>query len=322
VSASPPVLYDVVHTTAYDYSESVAVSHHVARLSPRGLPNQQPLHHDLQIEPPPAVMTTHTDYFGNAVTYFAMQGSHKRLTVRARSRVALQPTTVPSPLATPPWETVADRAALPLEAVEFLFDSGLIRPGADVVAYARASFRAGRPLLDAVLELTRRINDDFTFDTKATTITTSLAQVFKSRRGVCQDFARLEIACLRSLGLPARYVSGYLETVPLPGRPRMLGADASHAWLAVYCPDAGWIHVDPTNNVLPSCSHVTTAWGRDYDDVSPVRGVILGGGNHTLRVNVDVLRVEQSSDDDGTVDPADRGIAGEERRDRTDEGAG
>jgi transglutaminase-like putative cysteine protease len=323
VSASAPaVQYDVVHTTEYDYSESVAVSHHLARLSPRGLAHQQPLHHDLQIEPAPAVMTTHTDYFGNAVTYFAMQGAHKRLTVRARSRVAVQAATVPSPLTTPSWETVANRSALPLEALEFLFDSALIRPGADVVAYARASFRAGRPLLDAVLELTRRIHEDFTFDTKATTITTSLAQVFKSRRGVCQDFARLEIACLRSLGLPARYVSGYLETVPPPGRPRMLGADASHAWLAVYCPDAGWIHVDPTNNVLPSCSHVTIAWGRDYDDVSPVRGVILGGGNHTLRVNVDVLRVDQDSVADGAlVDHADVDIHAEERRGGTDEGA-
>ncbi len=149
-------------------------------------------------------------------------------------------------------------------------------------------------MLDAVLELTRRIHEEFTFDREATTIATPLADVFRSRRGVCQDFARLEIACLRSLGLPARYVSGYLETVPPPGRSRLLGADASHAWLAVYCPEAGWIHVDPTNNLLPSGTHVTVAWGRDYNDVSPIHGVILGGGNHTLRVNVDVLRLAES----------------------------
>ena len=237
--------YEVVHTTEYDYSESVAVSHHLARLSPRVLPHQQRLHHDLQIEPAPAVMTTHTDYFGNAVTFFAMQGAHKRLTVRARSRVALQATSLPSPSDTPPWEAVADRTALPLEALEFLFDSAPVPASAELADYARASFPPGRPLLDAVLELTRRIHEEFTFDPEATTIATPLADVFRSRRGVCQDFARLEIACLRSLGLPARYVSGYLETVPPPGRPRLLGADASHAWLAVYCPGAGWIRRRP-----------------------------------------------------------------------------
>jgi len=289
-----PVTYEVVHTTEYDYSESVAVSHHLARLSPRILPHQQRLHHELQIDPAPAVMTTHTDYFGNAVTYFGMQGAHKRLTVRARSRVALQATSLPAPSDTPPWETVADRTGLPLEALEFLFASALIPAGPQLAAYARAAFPPGRPLLDAVLELTRRIHDEFTFDREATTVATPLADVFKSRRGVCQDFARLEIACLRSLGLPARYISGYLETVPPADSSRLLGADASHAWLAVYCPDAGWIPVDPTNNLLPSVTHVTVAWGRDYGDVSPIHGVILGGGNHTLRVNVDVVRLPES----------------------------
>ena len=292
---TPLVQYEVVHTTEYAYSESVAVSHHQARLSPRILPHQQPLHHDLQIEPAPAVMTTHTDYFGNAVTFFAMQGAHKRLTVRARSRVALQATSVPSPSNTPPWEAVADRAALPLDALEFLFDSASIRANAEVAAYARAAFPPGRPLLDAVLDLTRRIHEGFTFDREATTVATPLADVFKSRRGVCQDFARLEIACLRSLGLPARYISGYLETVPPPDGARRVGADASHAWLAVYCPEAGWIQVDPTNNLLPSLAHVTVAWGRDYLDVSPIHGVILGGGKHTLRVNVDVVRLAEST---------------------------
>lgn len=290
----PPVQYEVVHTTEYDYSESVHVSHHMARLSPRLLPHQQPLHHDLQIDPPPAVTTTHTDYFGNAATFFAMQGAHKRLTVRARSRVALQPANVPAPSDTPSWEAAADRAALPLEALEFLFDSASVPANADLAAYALSSFGAGRPLLDAVLDLTRRIYEEFTFDPEATTVATPLADVFTSRRGVCQDFARLEIACLRSLGLPARYISGYLETLPPPNGARLVGADASHAWLAVYCPGAGWIPVDPTNNVLPSLRHVTVAWGRDYLDVSPIHGVILGGGKHTLRVNVDVLRLPET----------------------------
>jgi len=288
---SRPVRFEVVHITEYDYSEPVAVSLHQARLNPRVFSHQQHLLHDLEIEPAPAVTTTHTDYFGNAVTFFAMQGAHQRLTVRARSQVALQAISLPSPSETPRWETVADRATLPLEALEFVFDSASIPAGADLAAYGRAAFPPGRPLLEAVLELTRRIHQDFTFDSKATTVKTPLADVFRSRRGVCQDFARLEIACLRSLGLPARYVSGYLETAPPVGRPRLTGADASHAWLTVYCPGVGWIHVDPTNNLLPSRTHVTVAWGRDYTDVSPIHGVILGGGRHTLRVSVDVLRL-------------------------------
>jgi transglutaminase-like putative cysteine protease len=286
-------VYEVVHTTEYNYSEPVAVSHHLSHLAPRVLPHQQCLDHDLEIEPPPAVMTTHQDYFGNAVTFFAMQGAHKRLTVRARSRVALQATSLPSPPATPAWETAADRTTQPLEALEFLFDSASIPASAGLAAYARAAFPPGRPWLEAVLDLTRRIHQEFTFDPTSTTVKTPVADVFRLRRGVCQDFARLEIACLRSLGLPARYVSGYLETAPPPGRARLRGADASHAWLAAYCPKIGWIHVDPTNNLLPSTRHVTVAWGRDYNEVSPIHGVILGGGKHTLQVSVDVLRLPE-----------------------------
>jgi transglutaminase-like putative cysteine protease len=188
-----------------------------------------------------------------------------------------------------PWEAAVDQSALPLEALEFVFPAGLIA-SAELREYAAASFPAGRPIMEAVVDLTQRIHGDVTFDPKATTIATPLDDVFQSRRGVCQDFARLEIACLRSIGVPARYVSGYLETVPPPGRTRLLGADASHAWLAVYCPQVGWVHVDPTNNLLPSGTHVTLAWGRDYSDVSPVRGVMLGGGQHSLTVHVDVIR--------------------------------
>jgi transglutaminase-like putative cysteine protease len=161
------------------------------------------------------------------------------------------------------------------------------------VAYARPSFPAGRALLEAVVDLTARIHKDFTFDPEATTVTTSLAEVFRLRRGVCQDFTRFEIACLRSLGIPTRYVSGYLETAPPPGMPRRIGADASHAWLTFHCPGAGWIDVDPTNNLLPSTGHVTLAQGLDYGDVSPIRGVILGGGQHSLQVSVDVIRVSE-----------------------------
>lgn len=283
--------YDVIHTTEYDYSESVVVAHHVARLRPRTLPYQQCLSHELAIQPAASVTSAHEDYFGNSVTVFAMQGAHKDLVIRAHSTVTVSGLELPPPRETPPWEAAADRAALPFDAVEFVFDSTASRTQSIVDAYARVSFPAGRPLLEAVLQLTGRIHDEFTFDPKATTVATPLAEVFASRRGVCQDFARLEIACLRSLGIPARYVSGYMETVPPPGTPRLLGADASHAWLTVYCPGIGWIPVDPTNNVLPSDTHVTLAWGRDYSDVSPIHGVILGGGAHALRVHVDVVRL-------------------------------
>ena len=178
-----------------------------------------------------------------------------------------------------------------LEASEFLYDSPLIKMDDAFAEYAAASFPKSRPTLAAVLDLTRRIHDDFSFDQEATTVSTPVRDVLKKRRGVCQDFAHLQIACLRSLGLPARYVRGYLRTYPPPGKERLVGADVSHAWLSVYCPGAGWLDVDPTNNVFPSDRHVTVAWGRDYSDVSPIRGVVLGGGGHELKVSVDVTQI-------------------------------
>jgi transglutaminase-like putative cysteine protease len=293
--------YEIVHTTEYDYTDSVALSHHVARLSPRTLSHQDSLAHELRVNPPAAVTSTHEDYFGNAVTFFAMLGAHKQLTVRARSQVSLSAPPLPAPSDTPAWETATDQTTLPFEALEFTFDGMAGKSASEMETFARQSFPPGRPLLDAVMDLTGRIHAQFTFDPKATTVATPLAEFFRARRGVCQDFARLEIACLRALGLPVRYVSGYLETVPPPGTPRLLGADASHAWLSVYCPGIGWIQVDPTNNLLPSDRHVILAWGRDYSDVSPIRGVILGGGDHSLQVNVDVIRLEADESDPGAI---------------------
>jgi transglutaminase-like putative cysteine protease len=288
---SSPVTYEVTHTTRYVYTNSVSVSHHLARLSPRALPYQECLHHELVVTPEPAVRTAHTDYFGNAMTFFAMQGAHKELTVTATSRVTVAPRALPVPSETPSWELAADQSVLPLEALDALFDALSFESVPAFEEYARRSFPSGRPLMEAVLELTHRIYEDFTFDPRATTVNTSLSEVFRMRRGVCQDFARFEIACLRSLGLPAHYISGYLETAPPPGKPRHVGADASHAWLAVFVPGTGWVDLDPTNDVVPSTRHVTLAWGRDYGDVSPVHGVILGGGGHTLQVSVDVSRM-------------------------------
>lgn len=284
--------YDVIHTTEYDYAESVSVAHHVARLRPRTLPQQDCQQHELSITPSPAVTSQYDDYFGNAVTFFGVQGAHSTLVVKAHSTVTVTSPVLPVPQETPAWETTIDRESLPFEAIEFVFDSPESRTLFGVETFARASFPAGRSLLAAVVDLTERINREFTFDPKATTVATPLAEVFASRRGVCQDFARLEIACLRSLGIPARYVSGYLETDPPQQTPRLIGADASHAWLAFHCPGVGWIPVDPTNNCLPTDRHITLAWGRDFSDVSPIRGVILGGGAHTLNVHVDVIRLE------------------------------
>jgi transglutaminase-like putative cysteine protease len=260
---------------------------------PRVCPGQECLQHDLQIDPAPATVRSHQDYFGNTVTVFIVDRAHKELTVRATSTVKVHARSRPASETTPRWEEARDFDALPLEAVECLFDSASIAASDAVAGYAHPSFAPRRPLLQAVADLMGRIHGDFTFDPEATTVTTPLRDVLSLRRGVCQDFARLAIACLRSQGLAARYVSGYLETVPPPGAPRLAGVDASHAWLAVYCPGLGWIDVDPTNNLFPSTTHVTLAWGRDYADVSPVRGVILGGGQHSLQVSVDVLRAPE-----------------------------
>jgi transglutaminase-like putative cysteine protease len=289
-STEAAATYEVVHTTKYKYSETVSVSHHLARVKPREFPGQECLAHELLIDPAPAVVRSHRDYFGNTVTFFIVERAHSELTVRATSTVKVVSRQRPAPASTPPWEAARDYDALPLDALECLFDSASIAASDAVAGYAHPSFAPRRPLLEAVADLMRRIHADFTFDPKATTVTTPLRDVLSLRRGVCQDFARLAIACLRSFGVAARYVSGYLETLPPPGAPRLAGVDASHAWLAVYCPGLGWVDADPTNNMFPLTTHVTLAWGRDYADVSPVRGVILGGGQHSLQVSVDVLR--------------------------------
>ena len=197
----------------------------------------------------------------------------------------------------PAWDEVArslpsDLSDAGVDAYQFVFESPRIPQGAAFAAYALPSFPPGRPLTEALLDLTARIYKEFRFDSKATNVRTSPEEVLRSKRGVCQDFAHLQVACLRSLGLASRYVSGYIRTYPPPGRPRLVGADASHAWVSVYCPGAGWLDLDPTNNLIPSESHVKLAWGRDYGDVSPVRGVILGGRDHKLEVGVDMEPLE------------------------------
>jgi transglutaminase-like putative cysteine protease len=288
------MLYAVTHRTTYAYESDVAVSHHVARVRPRVLPWQEVPDFALEIAPAPDAEAHRFDFYGNPAAFFTIEKPHAELTVTARSRVRAGASGLPG--ATPAWQTVRDACARDVltdatVAGEFRFDSRHIVRSAAFAVYAAASFPTDRPLLDGVSDLTARIYRDFKFDKRATTTATPLDEFFKNRRGVCQDFAHFGIACLRSLGLPARYVSGYLETVPPPGKKRLIGADASHAWLAVWCPGHGWIDADPTNNVLPGDRHITVAWGRDFSDVSPLRGVVVGGGEHELTVSVDVARI-------------------------------
>jgi transglutaminase-like putative cysteine protease len=289
------VLYRITHRTVYSYVAPVAICHNKAHLVPREAPGQRVANVRFRVSPKPDVQTARVDFYGNMVTFFSIQEAHTRLEVEVTSEVVVAAR--PIPAATPRWETVRDMMGAVLspegiEACEFCHGSAHVEPSEELAAYARVSFTPGRPLLEAALDLNSRIHREFRYSPLSTTVSTPVAEVFRSRAGVCQDFAHLMIACLRSLHLPARYVSGYLRTLPPPGKPRLVGADASHAWLAVFCPGHGWIDFDPTNDAIPTDQHVTLAWGRDYADVSPVRGVVLGGSQQSLSVSVDVEPLE------------------------------
>jgi len=292
------MIYRARHVTTYAYAEPVALSHHLAHLTPRERPSQSVLAADISVTPTPATWNIRTDHFGNTVVQFAVQHFHSKLVVDATCEVSLTAAKPPDPDCGPAWEAVRDRAASEtgevLEVAEFLADSGPVQRDPGIAAYASPSFEPGVPIVRCLLALQARINRDFVFDTRATTVATPLREVLEQRRGVCQDFAHLMIAALRSLGVPARYVSGYLRTKPPPGRPRLVGADASHAWVSAWT-GAAWLDLDPTNNCIPSLDHITLAWGRDYDDVAPLKGVALGGGAHTLKVGVDVLPADEEA---------------------------
>jgi transglutaminase-like putative cysteine protease len=288
------LIYRVRHRTTYHYADPVSVSHHVVRLTPRNLLKQTCRGSRVSILPAPPATSAHFDYFGNTVTSFTLYEPHDCLIVEANSDLQVNAIEPPDFFGSPPWETVPQALAGDpsddiLDACQFIFDTQRVGSSPQLADYARQSFPAGRPLLAAVLDLTCRIHQDFRFDKEATEVATPVQTFFEKRRGVCQDFAHLQIGCLRSLGLPARYVSGYLRTMPPPGSPRLVGADASHAWCSAWCPGTGWVDFDPTNNCVPSDGHITVAWGRDYSDVSPVYGVLLGGARHKLKVEVDVL---------------------------------
>jgi transglutaminase-like putative cysteine protease len=287
----------IVHRTRYVYGEPVTTSHHEARLTPRDSPNQRTLSHEILVRPVPESRRRRFDYFGNRAVHFSLSEPHRELEVLAESVVEMKPLREPSLDASPAWERVrdrlrGDRRRDALDAYEMTLESEHVPALPALFAYAAPSFTPGRPVLAAARHLMSRIHRDFSYDPRATDVSTPLSEVLQQRRGVCQDFAHLAIGCMRSHGLAARYVSGYLVTHPPPGAPRLVGADASHAWFAAFVPEYGWVDFDPTNDVLPSSEHVTMALGRDFADVTPIRGVILGGVQHRLDVAVDVVPQE------------------------------
>ena len=286
--------YRVVHETHYHYEAMVSLSQQYLHMTPRAFAYQQTESHVIWLDPVIDEGLDGVDFFGNCTRHVALTLPHDHLLVHAESTVALLPRLKLAQIgSTLPWETVRDmlgkeKSPATLEACRYLYASPHVALFPELEAYARESYIPGRPQLDAALDLTHRIFDDFEFDSKATDISTPLDQVLRGRRGVCQDFAQLMIGCLRSIGLPARYVSGYILTHPPEGKPRLIGADASHAWVSVFCPALGWVDFDPTNRCLVQHEHITLGWGRDFSDVTPMRGIVLGGGKQELDVQVTV----------------------------------
>jgi len=299
-------VYHIIHETNYRYALPVRLSHQMLRLTPRSLPWQTCTSHSINIDPAPQNLRMFYDSFGNPLQAFSLDQDHTSLDVYAESWVELSQR--PLPTITLPWEQVTEvltyRAGRQLrddvlEASRFLFESSHVRIKRDFARYAADCFTPGLPLLDGVSALMRRIFNEFTFDPLATTVSTPVTDVFINKRGVCQDYAHFMLSCLRSLGLAARYVSGYLLTQPPPGQARLIGADASHAWVSVYCPGTDglggyWIDADPTNGIFPEISHITLGWGRDFLDVSPLRGVLIGGGEQTMKVAVTVTPSDEN----------------------------
>jgi len=293
--APAAALLTVHHKTTYAYSAPVENAQQRAVVWPVACPWQTVLSHSAWVDPEPSHQHAGTDAFGNHVLYFTIDVPHDFMQLCCESTVRVMPRwDALDPAASMPWEDAVAalrfRAGQPFRAQsEFCFASPNVALHPDLKAYALASFGPGVPVVAGAIDLMHRIHADFEYETDATEVDTPALKAFALRSGVCQDFAQVMIGCLRSLGLAARYVSGYLRTEPPPGQPRLIGADASHAWLSVYCPLAGWVDLDPTNDVLADTGHVTLAFGRDYSDVSLLRGVIVGGGAHTVEVEVSVL---------------------------------
>ena len=289
--------YSVEHETHYSYTAPVTQSWQLARLTPRALPWQRLLSHALQIDPQADERHDAPDGFGNIVTHFSLHGAHRVLRVRMQAvvEVASRLSLYRGPSAPMPWEHVRDlirSATHDLQPVQMSQATVLLPLSAAAAAYALPSLQEGRDWLEAMIHLMQRIHHDFEFNPASTTVSTSVDEVLQQRSGVCQDFAHLMLACLRAHGLAARYVSGYLLTDAPPGQTRLMGVDASHAWVSAYSPEHGWLELDPTNNQLADERYITLAYGTDFADVVPLRGVILGGGQQTMRVSVSVTPLD------------------------------
>ncbi|OPG81191.1 transglutaminase [Pseudomonas ogarae] len=292
--------YQILHDTHYHYDSPVSLAQQLAHLWPRACDWQRCTEQQLLISPEPTTRRDELDVFGNPLTRLAFERPHDELLVNARLSVEVLARPALDFGLSPAWESTCNAlsysgrplAAPLLEACRYRFESPYVHLKRSFVEFSESCFPPGRPLMVGVRALMEKIFEEFTFDAEATQVATPLVEVLERRRGVCQDFAHLMLACVRSRGLAARYVSGYLLTQPPPGQPRLIGADASHAWVSVYCPVLGWVDFDPTNNVQPALEHITLAWGRDFSDVSPLRGGILGGGNHDPEVRVTVMPLE------------------------------
>lgn len=291
------MIFDVSHKTHYRYTQAVVQSQHLIHMSPRVVPRQTIRNHSLIVEPAPALRYDGVDALGNAVMILDIELPHKELVIHARTTIETHASPKIEPLSTTPWDRLdahfqTSTSGLPLDVILYRCASRLTTATREIADYAKISFTPGRPVLDAAIALSNRIFAEFKFDNTATDLSTPISVVLRERRGVCQDFAHLALACLRAMRVPARYVSGYILTHPPPGQPRLQGADASHAWISVWSPEFGWIDLDPTNGIVVSDEHITIAYGRDYDDVSPISGVLLGGGEHEVSVGVDVIPID------------------------------
>jgi transglutaminase-like putative cysteine protease len=289
--------YKLIHKTEYRYEEAVNNYHSLLCLTPRTLPRQLCQDFTIQVTPEPAEIVERLDFYGNIVHYFSLHTSHKTLTVLTSGIVGCLTETTgtapPSPEITcaEARERFLTDRSLKVSLLEFTLPSRLIKWDDEIKAFAEDCFEDGKPLYDCVESLSRKIFTEFDFVSDFTTIHTPIKEVLAAKKGVCQDFSHLAIACIRSFGFAARYVSGYLETMPPPGKTKMQGSDASHAWISVFIPDYGWCDFDPTNNLVPGERHITTAWGRDYSDVPPLKGIIFSYGKHVLKVEVDVIPI-------------------------------
>ncbi|GAB2826376.1 transglutaminase family protein [Ferruginibacter profundus] len=289
------MLYSVTHTTTYLYHEQVSLCHNIAMLSPRDTATQVCRSSNIIISPLPEVLDSHTDFFGNKAIYFVVEQEHDTLSVTVNSVIEKMPMPVTDPVNTISWEAVRDMlqasAGQYIDEKQFIAVTDITAPTAAISNYAAASFTPGRPLFKAVYHLMERIYTDFKFTPGFTTISTPLSAVMEERKGVCQDFAHLGISCLHAMGLPAKYISGYIETLAPEGKEKLTGVDASHAWFSVFIPGTGWVDFDPTNNKIPDEQYITVGWGRDYFDIVPLKGVIMSSSPHEMRVSVDVRRM-------------------------------